>query len=140
MFFFHFMSDLEPLPPKVAKFLEKDKISWDKLEKLLIAFRDTRSDLTVGTLATFLYIARRSTPANTSDSKKLTIKYLATALKMSYPTCARHCDVLSEGARGREGLMWIQKMPMEDQRSKYVLLTPAGVEALTKMIDSIKAK
>lgn len=121
----------------VLNFLQTDAISWSQLEQLLKAFRKIRPDLTVGAFLTFLFIARRSAASNDPSAPDLTISYIAEQLELSFQTAARHCDLLSEGLRGKPGLNWITKKPLKDQRAKAVSISAAGTTVIADALNSI---
>lgn len=124
-------------PENVLNFLQTDAISWSQLEQLLKAFRKIRPDLTVGAFLTFLFIARRSVASDNQSAPNLTISYIAEHLELSFQTAARHCDLLSEGLRGKPGLKWITKKPLQDQRSKAVSISTLGITMIADALSSI---
>jgi DNA-binding MarR family transcriptional regulator len=107
------------------------------MESLLITFRDKRADLTIGTFGTFLYIARRTTRVLSGQIPILTISDVADQLQISYPTAARHCDLLGAGVGGKGGLGWLRKEQASDKRSKCVMLSDAGVDVLSDAIKRV---
>ena len=138
MFFaFNTLNLADQAPDNVRKFLQTDAISLSQLEQLLKAFRKIRPDLTVGAFLTFLFIARRSAAANDRSGQNLTISFIASELELTFPTAARHCDMLSDGLRGKPGLEWITKATLADQRSKAVSISGAGIEVIADALSSI---
>lgn len=138
MFFFDWGDKDAHFPDSIRRFLQKDSITWSEMESLLRAFRDTRSDMTVGALLTFLYIARRTVLDPDKAGTNLTITNIADQLNVSYPTAARHCDLLSDGVRGKLGLGWLRKEPTKDLRSKCVVLSEAGIKILIETVEALK--
>lgn len=138
MFFFDWGDEDGRFPNSVRDFLQKDSVTWSEMENLLRAFRDKRSDMTVGALLTFLYIARRTALRRDEPTTDLTITNIADQLNVSYPTAARHCDLLSEGVRGKPGLEWLRKEPTKDLRSKCMLLSETGIKILTEAIEAVR--
>ena len=130
MFFFFGAMPAADLTPEVKSLGESDGLSWDQIERLLNALRSEKPDLTVGTLQTFLYIARR-VAISPDDRGKPYIKTVADGLGMQYSTAARHCDLLSDGIGKADGLAWIAKEGDPTSRAKYLTLTNTGVEILT---------
>lgn len=133
MFFFFGGFPATDLSPEVRALGASDGLSWDQIERLLNALRREKSDLTVGTLQTFLYIARR-VAISPDDRGKPYIKTVAEGLGMQYSTAARHCDLLSDGIGKADGLGWIAKEGDPTSRAKYLTLTNFGVEILTQAL------
>lgn len=138
MFFFFFGSDAQRLPEDVSAFLKKDALTWNEVEQLLSGFRSHHAELTLGTFQTFLYIARRAGLDGLEAATPITITTASEALNMPYPTIARHCDILSSGLRGREGLNWISKTPGPDGKTRQLRLTNLGLLALTNAMKAEK--
>jgi len=137
MFFFWPPEAGAPYPDDVREFFQKHNITWSEMENLLMTFRDQRPDLTVGAFTTFIFIARRTAPNSDNSTEVLTITDISEQLKVSYPTAARHCDLLSDGVRGKPGLQWIRKELLSDQRSRKVVLSETGMKMLTDTISSL---
>lgn len=133
-FFFPFPADLSP---EVQAFFNRDTLTWEELEAVLHYLRSKRPELTVGAALTFIYIARRSGPPENPGEPKITISELAKALTLSYPTAAKHCDVLSDGYGSRQGFGWIIKDQGEDKRNRSVRLSNWGAELLTEMVQEL---
>ncbi|WP_170421314.1 hypothetical protein [Ruegeria arenilitoris] len=126
MFFFSNSGPVE-LSNDLKAFLLLGRISFGELEGFLSKCRKLRPDMTVGTLHTFIFVARR---AGAGEREHLTLAEVASGLSISYPTAARHCDILSTGIKGREGLGWIHKDADKRTRQKYLYLSPSGVSVL----------
>lgn len=128
--FFFYLGKWVAIPEDLKLFLDSGRLSFDDLETLLRKCRADRPDMTVGTLSTFIHIARRATPGAESA---LTIARVASDLELTYPTAARHCDILSTGVRGQPGLRWIHKEPVTGTRKKMLFMTELGVGVLEEM-------
>lgn len=135
MYFFYFGAVPDSLPDATRSFLLNKTMTWDDIERILSIFRSHHPELTLGTFQTFIYVARRAAvTAATSDP--VTIKSVAEALKMPYPTAARHCDILSAGLAGKLGLNWISKTSMLDGKSKRLQLTNVGLQLLMSAVNA----
>lgn len=115
---------------ELQSFLEAGQLSFDELEILLRRCRNERADMTVGALHTFIHIARSTKPGVENAP---TIAQIAEDLELSYPTAARHCDILSAGVRGKSGLHWVRKEPVAGTRQKKLFLTQIGVQVLEEV-------
>jgi DNA-binding MarR family transcriptional regulator len=131
MFFFFMEPSAPELPPDVQALLKSQGLTWEQIESLLGTLREIKSDLSVGALQTFLYIARRAGAVRTELPY---VKTVAEGLGVQYSTAARHCDVLSDGVGGSGGLGLIMKIDDPATRAKYLTLTDAGVAILTRAL------
>ena len=136
MFFFFEDQVHDGMPDHVRAFLDRDLISWSAMEQMLNGFREIKPDITVGTLLTFLYIARRASDA--SSSPAISLKVISEALGMSYQSAARHCDLLSEGVSGSGGLGWIEKSRNAQERGKVMQLSNGGLQVLIHVLGKLK--
>lgn len=135
--FFLFEDQMQDgMPDHVRAFLDRDLISWGEMEQMLNGFREIKADITVGTLLTFMFIARR-TP-NESSAPAISLKIIAQELGMSYQSAARHCDLLSEGVSGSGGLSWIEKSRNTQERGKVLQLSNGGLQALIHVLGQLK--
>lgn len=135
--FFLFEDQMQDgMPDHVRTFLNRDLISWGEMEQMLNGFREIKPDITVGTLLTFLHIARRASDA--SSSPAISLKVISEALGMSYQSAARHCDLLSEGVSGSGGLAWIAKSRNTQERGKVMQLSNGGLQVLIHVLGKLK--
>ena len=134
MFFFYGQTR-EGVPENLRAFLERNEISWGDTERMLNAFREIKPDITVGTLLTFLFIARRT--AGEAEDARITIKNISDSLGMNYQSTARHCDVLSDGVGSTEGLGWLEKSRTPNERGKSLHLSQGGVDALMQVFNRL---
>ena len=133
-FLFH---NPDGLPSEVRDFLRRDTLSWDEFEGVLHYFRHRRPELTIGAMLTFLYIARRCGSSGYGEGNRMTISEVANGLNLSYPSAAKHCDVLSTGYGSRLGLAWIVKEEGEDKRMRTVRLAADGIDFLTNLVEEL---
>lgn len=136
MFFLFFSPTRDGMPEHIRDFLDREHITWNEMEKLLNGFRAIKPDITVGTLLTFLYIARRT--SNESSDIPISLKVLSDAIGMSYQSAARHCDLLSEGVSGNGGLGWIEKISNPQERGKAMQLSYGGLFALLQVFEKLR--
>lgn len=130
-FFFPFPAEM---PQEARDFFARDTLTWEDFEAVLHYLRTKRPELTVGAALTFIYIARRSSAPSNQEGHKIIISDLAKALTLSYPTAAKHCDVLSDGYGNRQGFGWIVKDEGEDKRMRSVRMSNWGAEFLAEMV------
>lgn len=92
------------------------------------------SQLTVGTLSTFLAIAELGSDGG------LTPSILAERLSLPFTTVYRQVDQLCTGARGQLGLGLIEKIVKSgDGRARTMRITLKGLQLLTELHDILSS-
>lgn len=103
----------------------------EKFERVLDVAREVDPRMAVGTLAAFVYIARRLAPMAEGSEN---LRKIAKEMDIPYPSFLRHTDVLAEGISKMEGLGMLEKGPHpDDRRARQVRLTEKGLETLRKI-------
>jgi len=110
---------------------------FTKLAKVLDIVRRRYPKMTVGTLCTFIEIAR--TQSDLVD-KELKMKDVSSNLGISYQTLIRQTDLLSNGVAGKDGLNLIEKGAKYDNKStKQIGLNENGVRLIKEMFEILSA-
>lgn len=100
-----------------------------RLETALARIRDLYPNMTVGTMATFLALAREQ--ERNWDGRR-PLKRVAEEMGINYPTLTRHVDVLGAGVASSGGLGLVEKRIDADSslKERRVALTERGLSLL----------
>jgi DNA-binding MarR family transcriptional regulator len=105
--------------------------AWNRLAAVLTHVRKRYPNMTVGTLACLVEIARNH---RSNHEARRTLTEIADALDVSYPTFTRQTDHLGEGSGGRKGLGLIAKtLYPHTAKSKSIELTQEGMHLLLEI-------
>lgn len=101
---------------------------WEALVEVLDLVRGRYPKMTVGTLCTFIEIARTQKDLYQHE---LVMTDIAEKWEIPYPTLARQTDLLGDGLGKRDGLKLIKKVNTPNQnKTKFIDITPEGRELL----------
>lgn len=128
MFFFFTTNVPHPVDSDLSKVLLGQGLTWFQIEKILHLTRETKPDISVGALQSFLFVVHKLAEDGRNE---VTVKDVAEGLRAPYATVARHCDVLCNGPKGSGGLSWLVKVPGTMPRTKSLKLTYCGHQFLS---------
>lgn len=131
MFFFFYGFLPRAIDGDLAKVLLGKGLPWCQIEKMLSLTRQSKPDISVGALQSFLFVVRKLAEDAQSE---VTVKDVAEGLSAPYATVARHCDVLCSGPKGNGGLYWLVKEAGTKPRTKSLKLTYKGHQFLSELL------
>jgi hypothetical protein len=131
MFFFFTYPGSCSVDKNLSKVLRGEGLTWFQIEKMLHLTRETKPDISVGALHSFLFVVHKLAE---DEQREVTVKDVAEGLRAPYATVARHCDVLCGGPKGSGGLNWLVKEPGTTPRTKSLKLTYNGHHFLSVVL------